>query len=268
MKTKQPIILLAIRKIIYIMLNLLTFFPFHKKIIALLGFNWAYKQNFGKIKFQGQFFQDLFAYIYFKNNFNGNSQLSQINGEGEGTINKNGFFIDIGAYDGIIGSNTYIFEQIGWKGICIEPQPNIFRQLKRNRKCDLYNIALSSHSSENVEFFQAHNAPALSGINEGMEDTHKNWAKEYGKVDIIKIRTVTFDKLMENYPDLKYIDFISIDVEGHEMEILETINFEKYKFGLITIENSDPEKIKNLMCKNGYKKFMEVGVDIMFIPNN
>ena len=42
----------------------------------------------------------------------------------------------------------------------------------------------------------------------------------------------------------------------------------KYKFGLITIENIDPENIKNLLCKNGYKKFMEVGVDITFIQNN
>jgi len=266
MKTKQSIVFLIFRKIMYFILNLLTFIPFHKGITALLGFNWAYKENFGKIKFQGQFFQDLIAYIYFKNNINGNQQLDLINGGG-GTINKDGFFIDIGAYDGIIGSNTYIFEQIGWKGICIEPQPNIFRQLKRNRKCDLYNVALSSRSGENVEFFQAHNAPALSGLNEGMEDSHKNWAKEYGKVDIIKINTITFDKLMEKYPDLTYIDFISIDVEGHEMEILENINFKKYRFGLITIENSEPEKIKELMYKNGYNVFMEVGVDIMFIPD-
>jgi len=187
---------------------------------------------------------------------------------GGGGINKNGFFIDIGAYDGIIGSNTYIFEQIGWKGVCIEPQPKIFRQLKRNRKCDLYNVALSSHSSENVEFFIAHNAPFLSGINKGMEVTHKNQAKEYGKTNIINIKTITFDKLMENYQDLTYIDFISIDVEGHEIEILETINFEKYRFGLLCIENNDTLNLKNLMCKNGYKIFMEVGADIMFIPNN
>jgi hypothetical protein len=60
---------------------------------------------------------------------------------------------------------------------------------------------------------------------------------------------------------------MSIDVEGHEMEILKSINFEKYSFGFITIERSEPEKIKEHMRKNRYKVFMEIGADIMFIPD-
>jgi hypothetical protein len=77
---------------------------------------------------------------------------------------------------------------------------------------------------------------------------------------------MTFDELMKKYPNINNIDFMSIDVEGHEMEILESIDFTKYNFGLLTIEKSEPEKIKELMKRNGYKFFMEVGADIMFIP--
>jgi FkbM family methyltransferase len=102
-------------------------------------------------------------------------------------------------------------------------------------------------------------------FNEGMSLAHKIWAKEYGDVEVIKVKTITFDELMEKHPDIKEIDFMSIDVEGHEMEILKTIDFEKYKFNFITIEKSDPEKIKEYMKKNRYKLFMELGADIMFV---
>jgi FkbM family methyltransferase len=246
--SQQPTANILFRKIKHIVKRLLTVLPFGKRIVALIGNNWAFKRNFGKIRFQGQFFQDMIAYMYLPKK-------------------KDGFYIDIGANDGLMSSNTYIFEQIGWKGICVEPQPNIFKYyLKKFRNCDCYNVALSSHSNENVEFFQAYGANALSGLNEGMSEAHKNWAKEYGKVEIIKVKTMIFSELMEKYPSITEIDFMSIDVEGHEMEILKTIDFEKYKFKLITIEKSEPEKIKNYMKEKGYKLFMEIGVDIMFIP--
>jgi hypothetical protein len=126
--------------------RLLAIFPFGKQITAWLGNNRSWKRNFGKLKFQGQFFQDMIAYMYLPKK-------------------KDGFYIDIGANDGLIGSNTYIFEQIGWKGICIEPQPDIFKHcLKRFRRCDCYNVAISSQSKESVDFFQAHGANALSGL--------------------------------------------------------------------------------------------------------
>lgn len=227
----------------------LVMIPFGKKITAWHMSNLAYKNNFGKIKFYGQFFQDMIAYLYLPKK-------------------KNGFFVDIGANDGIGASNTYIFEQLGWNGICVEPQSDIFNHyLKRFRKCTCYNAALSSKSNENVEFFKAYTAHALSGINDGISDAHRKEAAEYGKVEIINVKTMTFDDMMEKYPGERHIDFMSIDVEGHEMEILKTINFGKYSFGFITIERSEPEKIKGLMRENGYKVFMEIGADIMFIPD-
>jgi hypothetical protein len=81
-----------------------------------MRFKRKYKQNFGKLKFQGQFFQDMIAFLYLQNK-------------------KDGFYLDIGANDGISGSNTYIFEQIGWNGICIEPQPDVYKILKKYRNC-------------------------------------------------------------------------------------------------------------------------------------
>lgn len=97
------------------------------KLEKSLRFARTYKCNFGSIKFTGQFFQDLIAYLYLQKK-------------------TDGFFVDIGANDGISGSNTYALEQMGWKGICIEPQPDVYRILKKYRKCDCYNVALSTET--------------------------------------------------------------------------------------------------------------------------
>jgi FkbM family methyltransferase len=222
--------------------------PFGLEIELSIRHYLSYKKQFGNIKFQGEFFQDMIAYIYLQKK-------------------KDGFYIDIGANNGISGSNTYIFEQIGWKGICVEPQPDVFLQLKKYRQCDCYEVALSSKSGDNVEFFKSHGANALSRLNEGMSDTHKDWVKEYGKVEYITVKTITFGEMMKKYPDISHIDFMSIDVEGHEMEVLKAIDFSRYSFGFITIEKSKPAEIEEYMGQNGYKLFMEYGADVMFIQN-
>ena len=80
-------------KIKYMVKWILAYIPFGSGIAAFIGFNLKKKRNFGKIKFQGQYFQDMIAYCYLQR--------------------EDGFFVDIGANDGISGSNTYVFEQLG-----------------------------------------------------------------------------------------------------------------------------------------------------------
>jgi FkbM family methyltransferase len=223
--------------------------PFGRKILESYGFKRCYKNYFGKVKFQGQFFQDMVAYMMLHKK-------------------KNGFFVDVGANDGFLCSNTYFFEKLGWKGICIEPQPDVFSHyLIKNRKCDCFNVALSSDSYKEIDFLKA-DAHALSGISDNICEEKRKRAMEYGKTEIIKVKTMTFNDIMEKYPTINHIDFLSIDVEGHELEILKVIDFKKYSFGFLTIEGSEPDKIIDYLKQNGYKKFMEAGDDIMFIPEN
>jgi FkbM family methyltransferase len=208
----------------------------------------SYIKTFGKHTYTGEYSQDRIAYLYFKRK-------------------TDGFFIDIGAHDGISGNNTYIFEQIGWKGICIEPQPDIFRQLQKNRKCDIYNAAIYTQSSDGLEFAKINNADFLSGLSVILSDNRKELLeKESNQVEYIKVKTMMFDDIMKTYPSVRYIDFMSLDVEGAELNILQTINFERYSFGLMAIENNEPNNIlAKYMESKGYKILITIGCDILFI---
>ncbi|MEI0559862.1 FkbM family methyltransferase [Brachyspira intermedia] len=203
------------------------------------------------INFISQFDQDFLAYLYF-------------NGK------RNGFFVDIGAYDGVDISNTYLFEQLGWNGICIEADPNNFQLLKKNRKCDCYNLAMHSKSDEKLEFITSSNASTLNVLKSQASDSHierMKSAENQKELKTIKVNSITFNDFMSrNYPDIKYIDFLSIDIEGGELIALKTIDFNKYSFGLITVENNFEEGVLiNFMKEKGYKVLIDIGLDILFI---
>jgi FkbM family methyltransferase len=209
-------------------------------------------KNAAGIDFQGQVGQDLFAYLYF-------------NGK------KEGFYVDIGANDGITSNNTIIFENLGWNGICIEPLPDVFKQLQKNRRCDCFNVAVSNENGSAVEFIRAAGVEMLSGLGSQMTDMHKKRIKSNkGDIERIYVKALTFDDLMSGYSERRYVDFMSIDVEGAEMSILKTIDFNKYKFGLITVENNEEtrgngEQLEKYMKEQGYKVYLDLGLDIMFI---
>jgi FkbM family methyltransferase len=203
--------------------------------------------------FQGQADQDVLAYLYFKGR-------------------REGFFLDIGAYDGKTYSNTYVFEQMGWKGICLEPLPDVFTRLRQNRVCDCYNLAMSDESGEDADFIRAAGVETLSGLESKMAAAHKDWIlREKGVVEHIKVETITFADLMGRYPGITYIDFMSLDVEGAEMSILGSIDFRTYRFGLIAVESIDEspgegERLKNFMGERGYGVLLDVGLDLIFAP--
>ena len=163
---------------------------------------------------------------------------------------KNGYFIEVGANDGIKLSNTYLLEKdYNWKGICIEPVPSIFNKLKKNRKSINLNYAVYNVDNKIVNLKVA---DLLSGITVDI-DRHKNILKNKD----IKIKTKTLTSILDKYKAPKYIDYLSIDTEGSELKILHGIDFEKYKFRYINIEHNHIEprrtKMRIYLEKNGYK---------------
>ena len=134
---------------------------------------------------------------------------------------NNGFYLDIGAHDGITLSNTYFFEKLGWDGVCIEPIPDVFTKLKSNRNCKLFNCVLSNKSgTENFLVLEGY-TEMLSGILENYDPAHliridNELRMMGGSKKIITSESLTFNDLQ--LPNI--IDFVSLDVEGSEMKIL------------------------------------------------
>lgn len=169
-----------------------------------------------------------------------------------------GYFIDIGAHNGVHLSNTYALETFfGWKGLLIEANPNSYSELVKNRKQKCLNICLDNDENE-VEF-------AVRGVMGGIVgDDLDN--KEAGP-DVEKIRLSTrplIDVLVEqNAP--REIDYLSIDVEGAEDRILLNFDFNAYRFNCITIERPSQE-LRQTLGRNGYKEAKNTySLDIMYV---
>ena len=182
---------------------------------------------------------------------------------------KNGFFLEIGAYDGIEGSNCFHFEKfLNWNGIAFEPSKVQYEKLKNNRNCKILNKAMSNSILE-VDFVEViEGLTQMSGIkNENY--TAEKIIKKNGqcKTEISKIITTTFDKEVSSDQE---IDYLSIDIEGGELSVLETIDFEKYTIKVVSVENNLPDKFNfnSFFISKNFSFFDRVGQDEIFYNNS
>ena len=155
---------------------------------------------------------------------------------------RNGYFLDLGAMDGITSSNTYILEkEYGWDGICVECQPVHLEKLKKNRTCKIIEKGIWKTNG----FFSFN--PQTSSISLTF-------------VNAPPIETVTFEWIFSHYNVPKVIDYISLDVEGVEYDVLTKFPFDTHIATLWTIEHNlylknDPtlkNQIKDIMLAHDY----------------
>jgi len=187
---------------------------------------------------------------------------------------RGGTFVDIGAHNGIIFSNTYFLEkERNWSGVCIEPIPELFNELKQNRKCKIISGCVSNKKGV-MKFLRItgkHNM--LSGLKESMDAEHlkritKDTKAHGGEIIEIDIKCyILNDILAEN--KLYNIDYCSIDTEGAELDILKSIDFDQFYIKIFSIENSEISmEIRNLMKSKGYKLLCVPGVDEIYIKRD
>lgn len=183
---------------------------------------------------------------------------------------KGGVFFEIGAHDGVSYSNTYYFEEkLGWTGVCVEPQKNIFEQLKKNRKAICVNGCVFDRSGE-VEFLQV-NGPSemLSGIVSTFDSRHLERAKLEvaqlgGSLEVLKLRAYTFNDLC-NQHGIKHIDLLSVDTEGSEEQIIKSIDFNRIEIDVIVVENNfNDKKIENYLNGRGFRRLVTIGSDDIY----
>lgn len=170
---------------------------------------------------------------------------------------ENGSFLELGAIDGVKLSNTKFFEDnMGFnQGVLIEAVPELFKELQKNRpNCECYNFAIHSNL-QSVEFWvnSKHNWGGC--INQSSCKTHIDQFHNSGKfAGHSEVRLLPAEKLgtIIQKSSLNYIDFWSLDVEGSELECLNSMDW-SIPIGLVCIENaSNRDPIHSIMIKQGF----------------
>lgn len=190
---------------------------------------------------------------------------------------QHGIFIDVGAHDGISYSNTYYFEkELGWRGVCIEPHPKNFDLLSKNRTASCYQVC-AGNGIGTTHFLEVDGAPEmLSGIYDFYDPQHlariqKEIVMNGGSSELILMPLRTISSILEE-EKLFEIDFISIDVEGGELAVLEGIDFDKFHIKYILIENNQYpdffDNVKSYLNTQGYSHLCSIKHDELFMKSN
>jgi FkbM family methyltransferase len=175
---------------------------------------------------------------------------------------RGGYFVDVGAYDGVHLSNTHQLEkELGWSGICVEPLPHAFYGLQASRKCQLVQAAAYSTTGENLEFASS---DVLSGIVQHI-DRHTEALKE----PRVRVKTETLTSILGRHSAPNVIDYLSIDTEGSELEVLRGIDWARYAFRFISLEHNfiEPRRtqMRAFLAERGYALHRENNFDDDFV---
>ena len=170
-------------------------------------------------------------------------------------VDSPGFFVEFGAADGVALSNSHILEkQFGWSGILCEPSKSWHQALRRNRDCTIDTRCVYSASGQKISFSENY-LGELSAITQYAEPNSHGLLKR--TTSSYEVDTISLQDLLVSLDAPKYIEFLSIDTEGSEFEILKTFDFQSYQFGAICVEHNfadTREKINNLLLANGYQQ--------------
>ena len=184
-------------------------------------------------------------------------------------FSTHGFFVEFGATDGKTLSNTFLLEKyMDWKGILVEPNKSYHKALKENRNCIIDKRCIYKTSNQKIKFSENQDVGELSAIEEYLpkEETAKDHINLQRAIKLkdtntktYKVETVSLLDLLDQHNAPKLIDYISIDTEGSEYDILKAFDFDKYTFRTITVEHNFEnyrEKIQELLEEKGYVRVL------------
>ena len=178
---------------------------------------------------------------------------------------KNGFFVDVGSGDGTFISNSKALEQKGWTGICIDPFPRNIH----DRRCQIFNEVVFSKAGERVKFWAAEDWGGITGDTFGISK-HTIETYEELKAPIVEFTTVTIGDILERAKAPRFIHYVSLDIEGGELDALKGFPFHEYKIGALSVEHNFKEprrsEIKTLMESHGYKRVHTSDRDDFYLP--
>jgi FkbM family methyltransferase len=165
---------------------------------------------------------------------------------------EHGFFVEVGAFEPINLSQTYHLEQRGWDGLLIEPVPAHAEKLRTQRRARVVQVACGSPAQH------GHELPLY--LDGGRTSLHHRLGPA------IKVPIVTLDSVLAERA-VPTIDFLSIDVEGAEIDVLRGFSFDRYRPNLLLLEDfADDTSRHRFMLKQNYKRVRRTGNNSWYVP--
>jgi FkbM family methyltransferase len=174
---------------------------------------------------------------------------------------QQGYFVDIGAADGITASNSFALEKwFKWHGICVDPNPAFLQSLYNCRDSHVSTLCVYSESGKIVPFKFFNNPDSFygwnfrSGISNYVGIVSPDVMHEFKEINVF---TISLNDLLSLYCAPQNIDYISLDIEGAEYDVLKTFDFDRYNVKCFTIEHANApfrDRLFDLMRANGYKR--------------
>ncbi len=176
---------------------------------------------------------------------------------------RSGFFVDVGANHPVIQSQTWHLEQIGWNGLLIEPLNEYCSLLREQRTACVAQVACSSPENHGI-----HLPMRVSGPLSTLNSQTVAYGKKIHDAEQEFVECRTLDSILKKH-SVEKIDFLSVDIEGHEMEMFKGFSIEKWKPRLVLLEDHILNHDKyRFMVKHGYKNIIRTGLNNWFIPRN
>ena len=180
--------------------------------------------------------------------------------------NRAGYFLDFGAFDGVTISNTlYLERSLGWTGICVEPNPTYYPTVCAERVAICINAALWPTSGETVRLVDAHGLSSLDTFakGDGNADVRAGMTQR-----VVDIETLNPTQVLDRFQAPAVIEYMSLDVEGCEYEVVSSIDLERYRVLLMTIEHNHhvekKERIRAYLAARGYGVMQVKNDDFFF----
>lgn len=182
---------------------------------------------------------------------------------------KGGVFVEIGAVDGIHLSNSlYLEQERGWTGLLIEPRVSVFEQLVKNRTSAAEQCCVSDRVGT-VQFLDVEGPHELSGIMDSFHKKHleridREIAEAEGSRQVTEVPCFPLGDLLKKH-GITRVDYVSIDTEGSELEILKAIDFSQLEIGCVSVENNYFSfEFRRLMESHGYSLIAIAGPDEVY----
>jgi FkbM family methyltransferase len=205
--------------------------------------------------------QDSYYHLYLNNH--AGTYYSQ---EGEDILlnrifgkQRDGFYVDVGAHHPKRFSNTYSFYKRGWRGINIDALPGSMKAFQKLRPRDI-NLEIAISEKEQILTYYMFNEPALNGFSKTIST--KRQTDEYQIVNTIDVSSFPLSKILnEHVPFEQKIDFLSVDVEGLDLQVLESNDWDKFRPKVILVEILDGS-LNSLMDKPIYQFLVSKGYSL------